>query len=333
MSERSRIYLVDSLSTSAKKPWASTDWSKCIICQTVKEEQLQCPAKGSVNPASGKGYSTFASRIKRFDELYALPVPIDIQRLDEGKGIELTLVENEANWHKTCHMKFNASKLHRAEKAVECPDERKSKRFTRQNNPECKEKAEGVCFFCNKKSQFNYDSLTEVSTPILDARVRARECATDLNDDSLLYKLSCGSMTDQGAKYHLRCLNALYNKARSVHRKASADPEKGKNGVFQGIALAELLTFIEEERLQEGTAPIFKLSNLVKLFQIRIEELGGTLSSRPNSTYLRDNILKKFPDMSAHKDGRDILLVFDKDIGPALRKKVKEVYSAEQSRM
>ena len=43
-------------------------------------------------------------------------MPIDLRRLDEGNGIEATLIEHKAKWHKSCHSKFNATKLVRAEK-------------------------------------------------------------------------------------------------------------------------------------------------------------------------------------------------------------------------
>ena len=39
-----------------------------------------------------------------------------------------------------------------------------------------------------------------------------------------------------------------------------------------------------------------------------------------NSINLKDRILAYFPDLQAHKEGRDIFLVFNKDVGPAIRK-------------
>ena len=39
-----------------------------------------------------------------------------------------------------------------------------------------------------------------------------------------------------------------------------------------------------------------------------------------NSTRPKTRILAHFPDLQAHKEGRDVLLVFNEDIGPAVKK-------------
>jgi hypothetical protein len=39
-----------------------------------------------------------------------------------------------------------------------------------------------------------------------------------------------------------------------------------------------------------------------------------------NSTHLKTRILANFPYMKAHKEGRDILIVFSEDVGSAMRK-------------
>ena len=58
-----------------------------------------------------------------------------------------------------------------------------------------------------------------------------------------------------------------------------------------GIALAELLAFINEERMDEDVAPVFKLSDLVKLYSSRIKELGVEQHAHPHSTELMNRIL------------------------------------------
>ena len=80
---------------------------------------MQCSYESEpTNVNVGQGYSTVATNIKRFNELQALPIPIDIRRLDEGKGIEATMLEHLAKWHKSCKGKFNKSKLKRAGKDI-----------------------------------------------------------------------------------------------------------------------------------------------------------------------------------------------------------------------
>lgn len=42
--------------------------------------------------------------------------------------------------------------------------------------------------------------------------------------------------------------------------------------------------------------------------------------NRLHSTKLKDRILFHFPDLSAHREGRDVLLAFTSDVGSALHK-------------
>ncbi len=107
----------------------------------------------------------------------------------------------------------------------------------------------------------------------------------------------------------------MYNKARD--RKTEACNEDRFN---HGIAFAGLVSYIKEARKDSCVAPVFKLSELVSLYTSRLEQLGTHTSGRVHSTKLKDRILSYFPDMNAHKQGRDVVLVCNEDIGAALRK-------------
>ena len=37
-----------------------------------------------------------------------MPMLIDLARLDEGKGFEITFLDNKAKWHKSCKIKYQA---------------------------------------------------------------------------------------------------------------------------------------------------------------------------------------------------------------------------------
>ena len=101
----------------SKEALLKTDWNKCLLCQETTSESLQCPANSNrCDVGPGQGYSTLSCYIHRFSELDELPMPIDLSRLDEGNGIEATLLEHKAKWHKSCRTKFNLTKLQRAEK-------------------------------------------------------------------------------------------------------------------------------------------------------------------------------------------------------------------------
>jgi len=60
-----------------------TDWYRCIICQTVTDENLQCPAE-SKRTDGGAGYISFSENLAHFRELDSIPVTaaLDIQQLD-----------------------------------------------------------------------------------------------------------------------------------------------------------------------------------------------------------------------------------------------------------
>ena len=115
------------------------------------------------------------------------------------------------------------------------------------------------------------------------------------------------------AKWHDSC-------RLRVRQTRGSDEQKDSCTINQGIALAELVTYIEDARADNEIVPIFKLADLIRMYSTRVEQLGTCLSGRVNSTHLKDRILAHFPNLQAHKEGRDILLIFNKDVGPAMRK-------------
>ena len=59
----------------------------------------------------------------------------------------------------------------------------------------------------------------------------------------LLAKFSPGDLVAQDAKYHARCLVKLYNDANRAIKEENQ--KENTDGVLHGIALAELLSYIE----------------------------------------------------------------------------------------
>ena len=134
----------------------------------------------------------------------------------------------------------------------------------------------------------------------------------------MLAKLSAGDLISQESVYYSSCLVSLYNNAIRNRTESSGDKT---DKMFQGIALAELLSYIEETRTEStNSIPVFKLADLAKLYTSRLKELGVNISGRIHTADLKNRILSNFPDMQAHKQGRDILLAFDEDIGSALQR-------------
>ena len=65
-------------------------------------------------------------------------------------------------------------------------------------------------------------------------------------------------------------------------------------------------------------APVFKLTDNAQLYKVRLEQLGLSVEKRIHTTRLKKRLLSALPDLRAHSQGRDIILSFEKDIGPAL---------------
>ncbi|CAC5386256.1 unnamed protein product [Mytilus coruscus] len=165
------------------------------------------------------------------------------------------------------------------------------------------------CFFCGDVS----DDLHDASTFMIDKRVR--ECALEIQDTVRLAKLSVGDLISQEAKYHDKCLIKLYNKASGQTPKTKKESQET---VIHGIVLAKLIEYIDGSRSGTDIVPIFKLADLAKLNSKRLEQLEVFIEGRINTTHLKNRILAAIPDLQSHKQGRDVLLIFNKDVGETL---------------
>ncbi|CAG2257301.1 unnamed protein product [Mytilus edulis] len=302
------------------------DWANCILCQEIIDEKLICPF-GSKRLNVGAGYQSLADNIKKFHALRLMPEGINvcIENLDEGSGIAQSFIDHKACWHKSCNLKLNRTKLNRAEKRTsrESIDEATTSKKTRHSFSVQSTSNPSVCFFCNENGQ---EALHESSTFGQDTRVR--ECAVKLNDTLLLAKLSAGDLIAQEAKYHSKCLVSLYNRASRIEMK-NDNVESKKERQIHGIAFSELVSYINETRSCDETISVYKLSDLCKLYTERITCLGADVSSRVNSSRLKDRIVSNFPDLDAYKQGRENILAFKDDIGPALKRVCLEDFDNE----
>jgi len=160
--------------------------------------------------------------------------------------------------------------------------------------------------FCGDES----GDLHEASTFVIDRRVR--ECELELQGTVLLAKQSAGDLISQEAKDHTTCLINLYNMTRKHIPKTE---EERQESVVHGLVLADLVEYIDASRSETDAVPVFKLKDLQKLYTERLEQLGVFVEGRVNATRLKNRILAALPDLQAHKQGRDVLLVFKEDVG------------------
>ena len=154
------------------------DWNRCVICQQDKPELLKCPMQG---PASScEKMDVYSSYVEEFRDLNALPTSICF-----GDNVSAAdFVTHLASWHKSCHMKYNNSKLAKARKwkAMDDPDQR----------PPSKRQAVKVdsCVFCVKGREEG--ELHQVST--FDANSNIQTMITVLQDTELLSRIDGGDL-------------------------------------------------------------------------------------------------------------------------------------------
>jgi hypothetical protein len=315
-------------SSAAADATVGISWDLCILCQSMTAETLQCP-NDSKRPDKGAGYKSLAASLQDFNNLGELPATLQLSKLDEGCGIEATLSAHCAKWHKSCRNVYNKTMLDRALKrksALEqassaCCDHsslssddivmESSERFTRS----CLDSSFSVmssCFICNQTEAAG--QLHQVTS--FDVDYRVRNCAHVLQDSSLLAKICNGDLIALEAKYHARCLVGLYKQADTKQKEnAASEPIRS---CTDSLVFAQLTEYISELLSDPAIAAVFKLSDLAKMYQKRLVQLGGSAQTRVNTTKLKNKLLSHFPGMRAQPCGKEVLLVFDEDIGRAL---------------
>ena len=163
-----------------------------------------------------------------------------------------------------------------------------------------------TCLYCNKPAGKN--SMRKAST--FDLYKHVSKSALKLQDLPLLVKLSAGDLIAQDAQYNLKCLVSLYNKARAITTTV-----EDQDYINHGRTLRELVSYIDDVRMEALVSPVFKLADLTSLHTTRLEHLGTAVTGRVHSTKIKDRIMIYFSDMEEHKRGGDILFAFNLDVG------------------
>ena len=97
-----------------------------------------------------------------------------------------------------------------------------------------------------------------------------REAATVVQDSELLGRLSVGNMVAIEAKYHPRFLLDLYRRVQKAQQESTDDNKHKGTASISDVVFAELVLYIEEERQNHESAPVFKLAELSKLCKSQI---------------------------------------------------------------
>jgi hypothetical protein len=155
---------------------------------------------------------TLAEDLLQFQDLQHMSMDLQVERLDDGEGVEATLRVHSAQWHKKCRLRFNKKMFDQQSQteSTTCEQTGSSPAVHTQSAHRHLKTTEPLCFFCDHPA--GSAGLHEAATKNLDKKVR--KCACDLEDTALLAKLAAGDMIATEAKYHNKCLCALYNRAR-----------------------------------------------------------------------------------------------------------------------
>ena len=79
-------------------------------------EVLSSPSTSVHHNPEHDGYVMISTNVPLFHEIGEMPITFDPARLDDGSGIEATLRQSMAKYHKSCRVMFNNAKLDRARK-------------------------------------------------------------------------------------------------------------------------------------------------------------------------------------------------------------------------
>lgn len=134
-----------------------------------------------------------------------------------------------------------------------------------------------------------------------------------MNDIEILTKLAENDMVTLGARYHSLCLLTFVNKARPRKEITKEEEDRAK---LHSQAFADLISYMED--CCDGDAPVFKLADLKKKYNNRLDELGVTDKTYVHSSRLCARILRALPDFTATNHGHHVLLTNKDTVGSAL---------------
>ncbi|GFR78525.1 tyrosine-protein kinase receptor Tie-1 [Elysia marginata] len=181
-----------------------------------------------------------------------------------------------------------------------------------------------MCFLCHEEG----GRLHQVQTLELDRRLR--DCVQDLQDQQLIAELNTASdLVAREAKYHAKCLTALYNRHRDSEKARASDTSMSSSS----LALAELIAFMEESHV-ENRSTVFRLADLSKLYEARVNQLRGQfpLQARAHSTHLKKRLLQNVPGLVAFNEGREVYLSYD-EVACTLKRQYNEEKDTESITM
>lgn len=99
--------------------------------------------------------------------------------------------------------------------------------------------------------------------------------------------------------------------------RSQCNVESNPSKTAYGSVLSELVTYMQDMYVYSATVPVFRLANLVKLVDERLQHLGFS-DFVVNRTRLKDQLIAFVPGLREDKVGREVFLTFEGDVHNAI---------------
>ena len=104
----------------------------------------------------------------------------------------------------------------------------------------------------------------------------------------------------------------LYRKPQYA-KEGKEESEQPSHGL-DGIALAELVSYIEEFGTSSVELPTFKLADLANMYKSSLQRLGCDTMARVNTSRLKEHLVFQIAALQCYNKGCDVYFAFRDDV-------------------
>lgn len=215
------------------------------------------------------------------------------------------LVNNQAQWRRTCDGKFSKCKLERAKRKRDYEEAGPSGDGTQKKRQKVRHSmTKNSCIFCSKSDSQLHEFMT------MDADQNIRRMVTDLQDTAVLSRIAAGDVVAVDGMYHLNYLTEFRNRhhtfLRAERKRNDSDGSQTEKKKIEARAVIELTSYIETSVEEETFC--FKFSELRHMYEERLAALE--IQKEVNKMRFKEQILNFFPKAQEQNDGKHVVLFF-----------------------